>query len=67
MIGRSCLVAAGAVVTERRNFPDRSLILGSPAKVVRQLSDEEVAYLWDSARHYVERGALFRQQLQQIS
>ncbi len=66
LIGRSCLVAAGAVVPERRNFPDRSLILGSPAKVVRQLSDEEVAYLWDSARHYVERGALFKQQLQQL-
>ena len=67
VIGRSCLVAAGAVVTERKQFPDRSLILGSPAKLVRQLSDEEVAYLWKSAQHYAERGALFRQQLQQIS
>ena len=67
VIGRSCLVAAGAVVTERKQFPDRSLILGSPAKLVRQLSDEEVAYLWKSAQHYAERGALFREQLQQIS
>ena len=66
VIGRNCLVAAGAVVTERKQFPDRSLILGSPAKLVRQLSDEEVAQLWASAQHYAERGALFRRQLQQI-
>jgi carbonic anhydrase/acetyltransferase-like protein (isoleucine patch superfamily) len=63
-IGRSCLVAAGAVVTERKSFPDRSLILGSPARVVRQLSDAEVAHLWDAAQHYVERGALFKLKLQ---
>lgn len=60
VIGRSCLVAAGAVVTEGRNFPDRSLILGAPARVVRPLSDTEVARLWDSAQHYVQRAALFQ-------
>jgi carbonic anhydrase/acetyltransferase-like protein (isoleucine patch superfamily) len=60
VIGRSCLVAAGAVVTEHKSFPDRSLILGSPAKATRQLSDTEVAYLQQSAQHYAQRGALFR-------
>jgi carbonic anhydrase/acetyltransferase-like protein (isoleucine patch superfamily) len=67
VIGRSCLVAAGAVVTERKNFPDRSLILGSPAKVVRMLSDEEVAHLLASAEHYVQRGAWFRRNLVPIA
>lgn len=67
VIGRNCLVAAGAVVTEGKQFPDRSLILGSPARVLRPLSDAEVARLWESASHYAERGALFRQQLQLLS
>src|SRR5689334_14255423 len=44
-IGKHCLVGAGAIVTERKEFPDRSLILGAPAKVVRQLSDEDVKNL----------------------
>lgn len=60
VIGRNCLVAAGAVVTERKSFPDRSLILGSPARATRQLSDAEVAYLEQSAQHYAQRGALFK-------
>jgi carbonic anhydrase/acetyltransferase-like protein (isoleucine patch superfamily) len=66
VIGRSCLVAAGAVVTERKSFPDRALILGSPAKVARMLSDEEVAKLLASAEHYAGRGAWFRQHLQTV-
>ena len=48
VIGKHCLVGAGAIVTEGKRFPDRSLILGAPAKVVRQLSDEDVARLVDS-------------------
>ena len=67
VIGRSCLVAAGAVVTERKSFPDRSLLLGSPAKVARLLTDEEVAKLFASADHYAARGAWFRQNLQILS
>ena len=67
VIGHSCLVAAGAVVTERKSFPDRSLIIGSPARATRQLSDTEVAYLQQSAQHYAERGALFRLNLTPIA
>lgn len=63
VIGRHCLVGAGAVVTEGKAFPDRSLILGAPAKVVRTLSDEEVAKLQNSAQSYVERAALFKSDL----
>lgn len=55
VIGRYCLVGAGAVVTERKVFPERSLILGAPAKVVRELTDEEVAGLREAAEHYVGR------------
>ena len=52
-IGRHCLVGAGALVTEGKEFPDGSMIIGSPAKVVRQLTPEQIAGLRRSAEHYV--------------
>jgi carbonic anhydrase/acetyltransferase-like protein (isoleucine patch superfamily) len=66
VIGRNCLVGAGAVVTEGKTFPDRSLILGTPAKVVRELTDEEVAGLARNAAGYVKRRATFKAQLVRI-
>jgi carbonic anhydrase/acetyltransferase-like protein (isoleucine patch superfamily) len=52
-IGRNCLVGAGALVTENKSFPDGSLIVGSPAKVVRALDEAAIAALQASADHYV--------------
>ena len=52
-IGRNCLVGAGSLVTEGKEFPDGSMILGSPAKVVRQLSPEQIEGLRRSAEHYI--------------
>jgi len=65
-IGRHCLVGAGAVVTEGKVFAERSLILGAPARVVRQLNDSEVAGLLANAKVYVQRSAQFRQDLRVI-
>ena len=53
VIGKESIVGAGALVTKDKVFPPRSLIIGSPAKVVRELSDEEVAELYASAERYV--------------
>ena len=53
VISRESIVGAGALVTGGKVFPPRSLILGSPAKVVRTLSDEEVEKLYASAKRYV--------------
>jgi len=53
VIGRESIVGAGALVTGGKVFPPRSLILGSPAKVVRTLSDDEVKELYASAQRYV--------------
>ena len=53
VIGRESIVGAGALVTKNKVFPPRSLIMGSPAKLVRELTDEEVAELYASARRYV--------------
>ena len=66
VIGRNCLVGAGAVVTEGKAFPDNSLILGAPAKVVRELSAEDIARLRTNAKTYVERRAHFKEQLVRI-
>ena len=53
IIGKESIVGAGSLVTKNKIFPPRSLIMGSPAKVVRSLSDDEVTELYASAKRYV--------------
>jgi carbonic anhydrase/acetyltransferase-like protein (isoleucine patch superfamily) len=65
-IGKNCLVGAGALVTEGKEFPDNSLIVGSPAKVIRTLSDEAIANMHKNAAHYVLRGQEYKTQLRRI-
>lgn len=64
VIGKRCLIGAGALVTERKQIPDHSLVIGVPARVVRTLTDAEVAGLEESAAHYVELGQRYRRELQ---
>lgn len=66
-IGRNSIVGAGAVVTEGKEFPDNSLIIGAPAKVVRTLDEAAVAKLRQSAQHYVENGRRYAKGLRKIS
>ncbi|MFG6449664.1 gamma carbonic anhydrase family protein [Roseateles sp. BYS180W] len=65
-IGKHCLVGAGSLVTEGKEFPDGSLIMGSPAKVVRPLSPEQISALQTSAQHYVENARRYAAELQRI-
>ena len=65
-IGKNCLVGAGSVVTEGKEFPDNSLILGSPAKAVRQLSPEQASRMRLAALHYVDNAQRHRTQLKKI-
>ncbi|HAJ13055.1 MAG: gamma carbonic anhydrase family protein [Hydrogenophaga sp.] len=65
-IGRNCLVGAGALVTEGKEFPDGSMIIGSPARVVRQLTPEQIEGLRWSARHYIDNARRFRTRLKKI-
>jgi len=53
VIGKESIVGAGALVTKGKIFPPRSLIMGSPAKAVRELGDDEVKELYASAHRYV--------------
>ena len=62
-IGNNCVVGAHSLVTENKTFPDGSLILGAPAKVVRELSEEEIAHVRWSADVYVKNAERFNSDL----
>ena len=53
-IGKNCIIGANALVTENKVIPERSLVLGSPGKIVRQVTDEEIEHIKENARVYVE-------------
>jgi carbonic anhydrase/acetyltransferase-like protein (isoleucine patch superfamily) len=65
-IGQECLIGAGALVTEGTEIPDRSLVFGSPARVVRRLDDDAVARLRAAALNYQERARLYRDRLRPL-
>ena len=60
IIGKESIVGANSLVTKNKHFPPRSLIMGNPAKVVRELSEEEVASLYQSAKNYVHFKAMYQ-------
>jgi carbonic anhydrase/acetyltransferase-like protein (isoleucine patch superfamily) len=66
-IGKGCLVGAGALVTEGKEFPDGSMIIGSPAKVVRELNAEQREGLLMSAAHYVDNARRFKTGLHKLA
>ena len=53
-IGKNCIIGANALVTENKVIPERSLVLGSPGKVIRQVTDEEIEDIKEYARDYVD-------------
>ena len=53
-IGKNSIIGANALVTENKVIPERSLVLGSPGKIVRQVTDEEIKNIKENAEHYVE-------------
>ena len=66
VVGKNCLIGAGAMVTEGKAIPDGSLVLGSPGKVVRMLTAEEIATNTWIAEHYVERSGIYRRELEPL-
>ncbi|THU05269.1 gamma carbonic anhydrase family protein [Lampropedia puyangensis] len=66
-IGKNCLVGARSLITENKEFPDGSMIMGSPAKVVRALTAEEIEGLRQSAKNYVANAKRFQKGLKPIA
>ena len=52
-IGKNCIVGANSLITENKEIPDRSLVMGSPGKIIRELTDEEVEAVKENGRRYV--------------
>lgn len=63
VIGRECIIGANTLIPEGKVIPDRSLVVGSPGKVVRELSDDEVAGLQRIAEHYVANAQRYARSL----
>ena len=64
-IGKHCLIGAGALITEGKEIPDGSLVVGSPGKVIRELTDEQKKMLEASAAHYVQNARRYAADLQE--
>jgi carbonic anhydrase/acetyltransferase-like protein (isoleucine patch superfamily) len=65
-IGRNSIVGAGAVITEGKQFPEHSLIIGSPARVIRTLTAEQVARMGSAAGFYVGNGPRYKKGAKKI-
>lgn len=59
-IGKNCIIGANTLITEGKEIPDNSLVVGSPGQVKRQLTEEEIAGLKDSAAHYVHNARRYK-------
>ena len=66
VIGKNSLVGAGALVTEGKHFPENVLIVGSPARILRTLTEEEITKIHKNTANYITRGQLFKNQLTEI-
>lgn len=67
VIGKQCLIGAGALIPEGKVIPDRSLVVGAPGRIVRDLSEAQLAMLAKSAVHYVENAQRYREQLKEVA
>ena len=67
VIGKNCLVGAGALIAEGKHIPDGSLVLGAPAKVLRQLDEGAIAGLKGAAAHYVANSKRYRTGMELIA
>jgi carbonic anhydrase/acetyltransferase-like protein (isoleucine patch superfamily) len=62
-IGRNCLIGAGSLITEGKVIPDNSMVVGSPGKVIREVSEQQALVLAGSAAHYVANWKRYREGL----
>ena len=59
-IGKNCIIGANTLVTENKVIPDNSLVLGSPGKVIRKVTDDEIKVICENAEHYVENSKRYK-------
>jgi len=59
-IGKNCIIGANTLVTENKTIPDNSLVLGSPGKVIRKVTDDEIKVICENAKHYIENSKRYK-------
>ena len=59
-IGKNCIIGANTLVTENKVIPDNSLVLGSPGKVIRKVTDDEIKAIRENAKHYVKNSKRYK-------
>ena len=62
-VGKNCLIGANSLIAEGKEIPDGSLVVGSPGKVVRQLTEQELRLILDAADHYSQMFKVYREKL----
>lgn len=62
-VGKNCIVGAGALVTQNMQIPEGSLVYGSPAKIIRSVTEAEIASNLENAAHYVREGQEYAKHL----
>jgi carbonic anhydrase/acetyltransferase-like protein (isoleucine patch superfamily) len=67
VIGKGCLIGANTLIPEGKVIPDYSLVVGSPGRILRTLSEDEISRLRATAAHYVEASQRYRDELQQLN
>ena len=67
VIGKGCIIGANALIPEGKVIPDRSLVVGSPGRIIREVTDEELAGIEHNADHYIENVRLYGEGLRHIN
>lgn len=67
IVGKNCIIGANALIPEGKVIPDRSLVVGSPGRVIRELTDADIAGLHANAQHYVDNARLYEAGLRPLA
>ncbi|MCP4133975.1 MAG: gamma carbonic anhydrase family protein [bacterium] len=66
VIGKNCLIGANALVTEGKVIPDRSLVVGSPAQILREVTEADIKSIEDAAAHYIKNFKDYKKNLREM-
>ncbi len=66
VVGKNCLIGANALVTENMQIPDHSLVLGSPAKVIREVTEDAMQMMAAGTQHYIDKISVYNSSLRPV-
>tara|TARA_Y100000817_G_scaffold219672_1_gene173206 strand:+ start:22 stop:525 length:504 start_codon:yes stop_codon:yes gene_type:complete len=59
-IGKNCIIGANSLITENKTIPDQSLVVGSPGRIIRKITDDEIKMIKENASHYVSNSKKYK-------